>query len=219
MNKIANNAAHLITLDPGEVFIAGRHYSLVPIMMERYGPSNELGYYSVALIKRNSQILTINDLRNKKACFSNVGQMAGWVLPISKLLDEDVMEVKNCNNIVKTVAFFFGNSSCAPNSLIDKYNPSGDNPQSICSLCHGSCSGNEHYANFDGALRCLANVGDIAFVKHNTVDLSINQLNHEQQLLGQSAGRSKLTRFDFELLCPQGGKAPIDSYLSCNWGL
>lgn len=217
MNKIANNVAHLITLDPGEVFIAGRHYSLVPIMMERYGASAEPGYYSVALVKRNSPILTINDLKQKKACFPGVGQLAGWVLPISRLLDEDVMEVKNCNNMVKTAANFF-NSSCAPNSLIDKHNPSGDNPQSICSLCHGSCSGNEHYSNFDGALRCLANAGDVAFVKHNAVDLSINQLNHEQQLLGHLASRPKLTRYDFELLCPNGGKAPIDTYHQCNWG-
>ena len=217
MNKVANNVAQLITLDPGEVFLAGRYYSLVPIMMEKYGQSNEPGYYSVALIRRNSPILSINDLKDKKACFPGVGQLAGWVLPIAKLLDEDIMEVKNCNNIVKTVASFF-NSSCAPNSLIDKHNPSGDNPQSVCSLCHGSCSGNEHYSNFDGAMRCLANIGDVAFVKHNTVDLSINQLNHEQQLLGQFATRPKLTRYDFELLCPSGGKAPIDSYHQCNWG-
>lgn len=217
MNKIANNAAHLITLDPGETFIAGRYYSLVPIMQERYGQSGESGYYSVALVRRNSQILSLNDLKNKKACFPGVGQLAGWVLPISRLLDDDIMEVKNCNNMVKTASQFF-NSSCAPNSLIDKHNPSGDNPQSICALCHSSCAGNEHYSNFDGALRCLANGGDVAFVKHNTVDLSINQLNHEQQLLGLYANRQKLTRYDFELLCPNGGKAPIDSYQQCNLG-
>lgn len=36
------------------------------------------------------------------------------------------MEIVDCNNHVKTATAFF-NSSCAVNSLIDKYNPIGDN--------------------------------------------------------------------------------------------
>ena len=36
------------------------------------------------------------------------------------------MEIVDCNNQVKTAANFF-NDSCAVYSLVDKYNPIGDN--------------------------------------------------------------------------------------------
>lgn len=84
----------------------------------------EDGYYSVAVIRESLDIKSLADLKGKKACFPGVGQMAGWVIPISVLIDKDIIEVKDCNNIIKTAAAFFG-KSCAPNSLIDKFNPSG----------------------------------------------------------------------------------------------
>lgn len=40
MSLIDVEKADLITLDPGEIYIAGRYNSLVPIMAERYGPGN-----------------------------------------------------------------------------------------------------------------------------------------------------------------------------------
>ena len=52
--------------------------------------------------------------------------MAGWVLPISVLIDQEILQIVDCNNLVKNAAAFFG-SSCVPNSLIDKYNPTGIN--------------------------------------------------------------------------------------------
>lgn len=43
-----------------------------------------------------------------------------------QLQREGGMEVVDCNNQVKTAANYF-NNSCAVYSLIDKYNPIGDN--------------------------------------------------------------------------------------------
>jgi hypothetical protein len=75
--------AHVMTLDAGEVFIAGRYFSLVPIMQETLdgGLSN---YYAVAVVKTNtlSDVHHIRDLRNKNACFAYVGSQAGWNIPI-----------------------------------------------------------------------------------------------------------------------------------------
>ncbi|XP_015788305.1 melanotransferrin-like [Tetranychus urticae] len=207
MNLIENGRAHLVTLDPGEVFIAGRHHSLVPIIAERYGSTLEDYYYSVAVVRRSSSthIKDIQDLKGKKACFPGVNQMAGWALPLARLINDGVLEVKDCNNIVKTAAKFF-NQSCTPNALNDKNNPSGDNPESICALCHSKCSGSDEYANFEGAFKCLLDVGDIAFLKHSTVQL--------MSLRNQYSFRKN----DLELLCPQGGRRSLDSYSDCNWG-
>lgn len=83
------------------------------------------------------------------------------------------MEIVDCNNHVKNAINFFG-ESCAPNSLIDKYNPIGDNSDSLCALCigkipGGKCTHRDPYSGFEGAFRCLLEAGDVAFLKHTTV--------------------------------------------------
>lgn len=206
MKQIENGKADFVLLDPGEVYIAGRYHSVVPIMYEQYAPNNQSGYYAVAVVKASSfdYIRNLQDLRNKKACFSGVGHLAGWVLPINRLLDLDLIDIIDCNNIVNNTAKFF-DSSCAPNALLEKYNPIGTNPQSMCSLCATSkCAGNDRYANHDGAMLCLAHHGDVAFVKHSVLD----QMIKAGKILGQS----------YELLCPNGGRSAINNYLQCNWG-
>lgn len=212
MNLLGNGRVHLVTLDPGEIFIGGRYYSLVPIVAERYGTNREAGYFSVAVVKRISAgyIQSPLDLFRKRACFPGVGQMGGWVLPMSHLLESDVVLVRDCNNIVKTAATFF-NQSCAPNALIDKHNPTGDNPTSMCSLCRGKCSGSDTYSNYDGALRCLIEEGDVAFLKHTTVDMTLRHMSHSRQNV-------MFSKADVELLCPISGRAAIDNYQGCNWG-
>jgi ABC-type phosphate/phosphonate transport system substrate-binding protein len=72
-----------MSLDAGEVFVAGRYFSLIPIMQETLegGLSN---YYAVAVVKKGSlpDVHHIRHLRNKKACFAYVGSQAGWNIPI-----------------------------------------------------------------------------------------------------------------------------------------
>jgi len=80
---IDSEKAHIMSLDAGEVFIAGRYFSLIPIMQETIdgGLSN---YYAVAVVKKDTlpDVYNIRDLRNKKACFAYVGSQAGWNIPI-----------------------------------------------------------------------------------------------------------------------------------------
>lgn len=75
--------AHLMSLDAGEVFIAGRYHSLVPIMQESF-EGGFINYYAVAVVKKDTlhDVNSIRDLRGKKACFSEVGSQAGWTIPI-----------------------------------------------------------------------------------------------------------------------------------------
>ena len=227
MNALANQAADLMTLEAGEVFIAGRYHSLVPIVSEIYAGqtyAESSGYYSVAVVHKHGRLQNIQDLTGARSCFPAVGQMAGWVLPLATLLQRKIMPVSDCNNMIKTAAHFF-NASCAPSSLIDKHNPSGDNPQSMCSLCASNCAGNEPYAGFLGAFRCLLQRGEVAFLKHNTVQMALDRLS-PLALTGQPAipspgsglNRNQVNKFDFALLCPDGGRAELHAYATCNWG-
>lgn len=93
-------------------------------------------------------------------------------------MKEGGMEIVDCNNHVKSAINYFG-PSCAVNSLKDKYNPIGDNSDRLCSLCIGKipggrCTDADPYAGYDGAFRCLLEAGEVAFLKHNTVEESVN---------------------------------------------
>lgn len=213
MRLIDERKAHVMTLDAGEVYTGGRHHSLVPIMQEGYD-GGFTKYHAVAVIKKDSlkDVYSLRNLKGKKACFAWVGSHAGWTIPIYTLQREGGMDITDCNNHVKTATDYFG-PSCAVNALIDKYNPIGDNSDKLCQLCigkvpGGKCTPKDPYAGFEGAFRCLLEAGDIAFVKHTTVQEMIDS--------GLIHG---ITADQFELLCKDGTRQPISEYRQCHWGL
>lgn len=127
-------------------------------------------------------------------------------------MKEGGMEIIDCNNHVKSAINFFG-PSCAVNSLKDKYNPIGDNSDRLCALCIGKipggrCTDADPYAGYDGAFRCLLEAGEIAFLKHNTV----SELTSGPEFAGT------ISKENFELLCKDGSRRPIDDFRACNWG-
>lgn len=126
-------------------------------------------------------------------------------------MNEGHMEVVDCNNHVKNAINFFGRS-CAVNSLIDKYNPIGDNSDKLCQLCIGKvpggwCNSADPYIGFEGAFSCLMEAGDVAFLKHTTVtEMLATKFKHVQE-------------DQLELLCKNGERMPVSEYLKCNWGM
>ncbi|XP_030749871.1 melanotransferrin [Sitophilus oryzae] len=210
MEFLDEEKATLTVLDAGEIFVGGRFHSLVPIAQEiLQGGFNY--YYSVAVVKKNSltDVISLRDLKGKRACFAGVESYAGWMLPISTLMKEGVMDIIDCNNHVKTATNFFG-PSCAVNCLSDKYNPIGDNSDKLCQLCVGAipgrwCTDADPYSGYEGAFRCLLEKGEIAFVKHTTVpELLSSKYSHSND--------------EFQLFCKDGSRKPISEYLNCNWG-
>lgn len=115
------------------------------------------------------------------SCWLNipgVGRAAGWVHPISTLIEAEEMAIVECNVPVKSAAAYFG-PMCAPNGLTRYYNPFGNNPVSVCENCQGGvedfCTINDPYAGYDGAFTCMASGdGDVAFVRHHTITESSN---------------------------------------------
>ncbi|XP_046819828.1 melanotransferrin isoform X1 [Vespa crabro] len=213
MSMLDQEQAEMTTLDAGEVFIAGRYHSLVPIMQEMY--ENGVSYqYTVAVVKKGSlpDVQALENLRGKKACFAGVGTLASWIIPIHTLMKQGGMEIIDCNNHVKSTIKYFG-PSCAVNSLIDKYNPLGDNSDQLCKLCIGKaptdkCTNADPYAGYEGAFRCLVNAGEIAFLVHTTV----------QEMTSSTFEFNNITKDQFELLCKDGTRKSVNEYKNCNWG-
>ena len=151
---------------------------------------------------------SLADLRDKKACFAGVGTQAGWTIPLYNLVVSGIMPITDCNNYVKSTSDFFA-VSCAVNTLQDRYNPLGDNSNKLCEICGSQepgvrCTVKDPYAGFRGAMLCLQDQGDIAFVKQNTLD---------------NLGSDGIMAEDHELLCTDGTRAALSDYESCSWGV
>ncbi|KAG6461060.1 hypothetical protein O3G_MSEX012404 [Manduca sexta] len=217
MSWVDQGKASLLGLDAGEVYVAGRYHSLIPIMQELYG-RGEPYQYSVAVVKKGGLPAVqpgvgLHALRGARACFPGVGSLAGWVMPIHVLMQDGGLKIKDCNNHVKSAVEFFG-ESCAPNSLKDIYNPIGDNSDQLCKLCAGGrgvrCTLADPYAGYEGALRCLVanGTGDIAFVRDTTIQHAL--LSHK--ILGG------VSEDQFELICRDGSRRPVTQWENCHWG-
>ncbi|KRT80594.1 hypothetical protein AMK59_6032 [Oryctes borbonicus] len=208
LRNIRDGGADIITLDAGHVDQAIKQYNLRPIVAEKYGP-NGGSYYAVAVVKKNSPYNSFADLKGAKSCHTGYGRSAGYNAPVYTLIKLDLIDKTKCPYTDGILQYFSG-GSCLPGAKNDK----------LCSLCAGNLATNdkkskcnldqtESYSGYTGAFRCLVEGGgDVAFVKHVTVP-------------GNTDGKLKepwaenLKSSDFELLCPSGGRAPIDKYASC----
>ncbi|XP_057707875.1 serotransferrin-like [Corythoichthys intestinalis] len=210
IRKIMSNEADAMSVDGGEVFIAGQ-CGLVPAMVEQYNEAkcNTSGasassYYAVAVVKRNSGI-TWDSLRGRRSCHTGYGRNAGWNVPMGQIYKE----TGDCD-----FTMFFS-SGCAPGAPASS---------PFCSQCAGSgnktvgnkakCQPNseEEYYGYVGAFRCLVEgAGDVAFTKHSVVQENSNGKG--------PAWASNILSSDYELICPQlSGSAPIGDFKHCHLG-
>ncbi|XP_030729313.1 inhibitor of carbonic anhydrase isoform X1 [Globicephala melas] len=207
---VAKGEADAMSLDGGFIYTAGK-CGLVPVLAENYlsqDGKEQLGskcvntpvegYYVVAVVKKSDADLTWDSLRGKKSCHTAVGTSAGWNIPMGFIYNQ----TGSC----KFDEFF--SQSCAPGS---------DPASSLCALCNGSgtpahtCAPNSHegYYGSSGALRCLVEKGDVAFVKYPTVLRNTDGKNPE-------AWAKDLKQEDFQLLCLDGTRKPVTEAQSCH---
>jgi len=198
-----------------EGIIAGRHHTLAvdggilvnymdklkPIVAEDYG-SGPASYYAVAVAKASddSTRFTKDGLKSKKSCHTGFEKTAGWNFPIGQMFQKGILEsVGKCDPLATANNFF--SKMCVPGST-------------ACDLCKGTCNRNcdgEDYCGYSGAFRCVAEAGDVAFVKHTTVMENTDENNDEEW-------SKNLKSTDFVLLCPDGTRAPVTAYSECNLG-
>uniref|UniRef100_A0A8C7JK99 Serotransferrin n=1 Tax=Oncorhynchus kisutch TaxID=8019 RepID=A0A8C7JK99_ONCKI len=191
IQAIKREEADAITLDGGDIYIAGLHnYNLQPIIAEDYGEDSDTCYYAVAVAKKGTEFGFL-DLRGKKSCHTGLGKSAGWNIPIGTLVTVGQIQWAGIEDrpVESAVSDFF-NASCAPGANRDSQ---------LCQLCMGDCSRshNEPYYDYSGAFQCLKDgAGEVAFIKHLTVPAA--------------------EKASYELLCKDNTRAPIDSYKTCH---
>ncbi|XP_057712553.1 serotransferrin-like isoform X2 [Corythoichthys intestinalis] len=210
LRMILSNEADAVTVDAGEMYTAGQ-CGLVPAMVEQYDEvkcgiigATASSYYAVAVVRKDSGITWAN-LRGKKSCHTGYGRTAGWNIPMAIIHKE----INDCD----FTKFF--SSGCAPGAPISS---------SFCSQCEGSsrvlddidkCRPNkeEKYYGYGGAFRCLVeNAGDVAFIKHTTVEENSDGKGPQWSM--------HVFSNEYELICPrQSHPVPITEFESCHLGV
>ncbi|XP_066947726.1 transferrin-like [Macrobrachium rosenbergii] len=224
---VAQGSAHIVSLDQGDVYKGHVEYGLIPVVSERYGLL-DASYFAVAVVRANSGITSLSQLKGKKSCHTGFERTAGWKIPVATLLEAGLLTSGNCDYAGEMGRFF--SASCAPGAKDPIYDKDGTNPDSLCALCvgkevggasgppyaggdaEGKCdrSSVEAFSGYTGAFRCLVQGGgDVAFVKHSTVADNTNGNNN-------ASWAKDLRALDFKLLCKSSGTADIIDYNTCN---
>nr|UZF13190.1 saxiphilin [Epipedobates tricolor] len=212
IEKILKGEADVVTLGVEHAYTAlkcGLHISfeeyrnkddLIPCQVLEAEYTEFGSYRIVAVVKKTDKDITWNNLQGKKSCHTSVNDMVGWKIPHALLYKK----TKSCD-----FGSYFS-KSCAPGSAIDS---------NLCKLCIGdpqntksntkcSLSDKEAYYGNDGAIRCLVEKGDVAFVPHTAIFENTDGKN-------PALWAKDLKSTDFELLCLDGSRAPVSDYKTC----
>ncbi|XP_069038145.1 saxiphilin-like [Lepisosteus oculatus] len=234
VEKIKQDEADAVSLDATHAYIAGK-CGLVPVATEYYGEecvpaaggAKGAAYfesevlpsaYAVAVVRRSSRSLSFGSLAGRRSCHSHMYSPAGWLLPANHMLQAEPNATRSCDiNTVYRELFWKG---CLPGSK-----------GNLCKVCVGGeeetgakptnqrCvdNHNERYYGNMGALRCLVgdpsgrSYGDVAFLEQHSLEDNI-------QTLESSGWAEGWTSWDFELLCPDGQRAPLSQWQGCHLG-
>ncbi|GAB1294592.1 Serotransferrin [Apodemus speciosus] len=194
IKAISASEADAMTLDGGWVYDAGlTPNNLKPVAAEFYGSLEhpQTYYLAVAVVKKGTDF-QLNQLEGKKSCHTGLGRSAGWVIPIG-LLYCKLSEPRN--PLEKEL---WPDSSRAVVSPVQIRWPSPNCVNCVqavaAPLLNHSLAMQEHS-------RCLKDGGgDVAFVKHTTIF----------EVLPQKADRDQ-----YELLCLDNTRKPVDQYEDC----
>ncbi|XP_067452375.1 melanotransferrin [Thunnus thynnus] len=209
VQKLQKNEADALSMASSNVYKQSKIASF-KIAGGESGPDRTgATYYTVAVVKKSNPGININNLAGRNSCHTGKGRTAGWNMPIGYFIDQGYISAMGCN-IPQGVANFF-NASCVPGAKESGY------PESLCQQCGGDGQGghkcewgdNEKYFSYHGAFRCMVDgQGDVAFIKHTTVEDNTDGHGPEWA--------HKLRSSDYELLCRDGSRAPVDQWKSCH---
>lgn len=140
LDDVAKNVADLVVVNQDERLRSEINFNLTAILYE-HSAQFEDNYVTVAVVKSNSKIQSYTDLYGKRACFPS--QEGAAFLSVAQTISQLRLSDTNCTSSVER---FFASDSC-----FGKINSCGD-----------------RYEGDEGALRCLKERGDVAFMDMKT---------------------------------------------------
>lgn len=142
MDSVQHKSADVVMADQDQLIPAQLKSQLMPLVSE-YAASTEAKYITVAVVKADSGIHSLNDLRGKRACFPNyegAAYMSTW-------------------EALHNLSLARPSEQCGSNGLERFFSPNS------CTW-NGDKTCQDKYRGDVGALRCLADgSGDVAFTE------------------------------------------------------
>ncbi|CRL03704.1 CLUMA_CG016424, isoform A [Clunio marinus] len=228
LNLVERREADFMAVDPEDLYLAmkkkNEDYSVFADIRTKEELMAEFRYEGILLVKKNSGINSLSDLRGKKSCHTGYGRNVGYKIPITKLKSHNLFKIDPDTSMspvereLKALSEFFS-ESC----LVGKYSSNEDvnrklkkSYPNLCALCADpiKCDYPDRFSGYDGSILCLAeNGGDVAFTKVIYVRKYFGlPIGHATKSLTEPQADPN----DYEYLCEDGSKVPVTGK-ACSW--
>ncbi|XP_013099042.2 transferrin [Stomoxys calcitrans] len=222
LDMINQHKADVLASEPEDMYVAyhtkNSDYRVISEIRTKEDKDAPFRYEGIILVKKNSKIQSLNDLRGSKSCHTGFGRNVGYKIPITKLKNTHVLQVSLDPELtatereLKSLSEFFS-QSC----LVGNYSPYPETDHllkkkyaNLCALCEKpeQCNYPDNFSGYDGAIRCLdKGQGDVAFTKVHFVKKYFGLVD-SVTAEGDPA--------EFEYLCEDGSRRPITGP-ACSW--
>ncbi|XP_061398563.1 uncharacterized protein LOC133334286 [Musca vetustissima] len=222
LDMIHQGKADVLAAEPEDMYVAyhtkNKDYKVISEIRTEEDKDAPFRYEGIILVKKNSNIHSLKELRGAKSCHTGFGRNVGYKIPITKLKNDGVLEVSKDPELtatereLKALSEFFS-QSC----LVGTYSPYAETDQmlkkkysNLCALCEKpeQCNYPDKFSGYDGAIRCLdKGKGEVAFTKVQFI----------KKYFGLIPGvKAEGDPSDFEYLCEDGSRRPLDGP-ACSW--
>lgn len=222
LDMINRREADVLASEPEDMYVAyhtkNQDYRVISEIRTKEDQDAAFRYEGIILVKKDSNIRSLKDLRGAKSCHTGFGRNVGYKIPITKLKNADVLKVSLDPEItatereLKALSEFFS-QSC----LVGTYSPYPETDRilkkkysNLCALCEKpeQCNYPDIYSGYDGAIRCLdKGKGEVAFSKTQFI----------KKYFGLAPGSTaEGNPENFEYLCEDGSRRPLTGPV-CSW--
>jgi hypothetical protein len=223
LDMINQRKADVLATEPEDMYVAyhkkNQDYRVISEIRTKDDADADFRYEGIILIKKNSNINSLKELRGAKSCHTGFGRNVGYKIPITKLKNADILKVSLDPEItatereLKSLSEFFSQSCLVGNYSAD---PETDKLlkrrySNLCALCEhpDKCDYPDKFSGYDGAIRCLdKGKGDVAFTKVQFVKKYFGMMSNKNDAEGDPA--------EFEYLCEDGTRRPVTGP-ACSW--
>ncbi|XP_073833157.1 transferrin-like [Musca autumnalis] len=222
LDMIHQGKADVLASEPEDMYVAyhtkNDDYKVISEIRTQEDKEAPFRYEGIILVKKNSNIHSLQELKGAKSCHTGFGRNVGYKIPITKLKNSDILKVSQDAELtatereLKALSEFFS-QSC----LVGTYSPYPETDHllkqkysNLCALCEKpeQCNYPDKFSGYDGAIRCLdKGKGDVAFTKVQFIKKYFGMI---------PGGRAEGDPTEFEYLCEDGSRRPLDGP-ACSW--
>lgn len=97
LNKVNQREADFLAVDPEDMYVAfnmkNEDFSVFSEIRTVEESEAEFRYEGIILVRKNADIHSLADLKNKKSCHTGYGRNVGYKIPITKLKKHGVLKL------------------------------------------------------------------------------------------------------------------------------